>query len=178
METSQAQNVVEIQLDLTPQDFTRFAWWHTLHSTATRVVLVVMVLLLFCFACLALYPTRPQDRTDAVIVIGMMLAVWLVVVPLSIRLSARRQFATHRAAQEQCSFVAGEGGVASASSLGSGQQRWEVFWRAVEAKSAFYLYVSNKMAYVLPKRCFTSDEQMQRFRDLVRAGMGGKARGL
>jgi hypothetical protein len=176
METSTAGNVVEIQLDLTPQDYVCFSWWHLLHNTAFRISLVAAASVLAVIVSSVLRPSRPSDVTGDVVFGGLFLGFWLVLIPIWIGRSARQQFATQQLAQESHQATFSADGVALASASQSAQQLWRVFWRAIETPGAFYLYVSTRAALVLPKRCFTSPEQMQRFRDLVHTAMGEKAR--
>ncbi len=177
MEASSAGDSVEIQLDLTAQDYTRFYRWHVSHRAGMRIALAVSVVIVVCLTILGLRESGRQ-RIGDFIVVATAIAYWLIVLPSSIARAGKRSFATHQAAQESHRVVIAAGGIASASSSTSGQQSWGVFWKAVEVVDAFYLHLSNALAVVLPKRCFTSEEQMQRFRGIVRAGMGERAKGI
>jgi hypothetical protein len=140
-----------------------------------RIFLAVSVILVVCFTVLAGDSGRP-DR--ALIVVASIISYWLIVLPSSVATAAKQTFATHQAAQESHQVTIAASGIAAASASTSGQQNWGVFWKAVEVADAFYLHLSSAMAIVLPKRCFTSEEQMQRFREIVRVGMGEKAKAV
>jgi len=53
--------------------------------------------------------------------------------------------------------------------------QWSSFVRIRETKGQFLLYFQRHLAFVLPKRCFGGDAQIQAFRELVRASFPGEA---
>jgi hypothetical protein len=177
MEANKESEGVEIQLNLREEDYTRFYWWHVSHRTGMWVALIVSVVVAACFLFAGLRESG-AERIGEFVVVGVIVSYWLIILPSSIATSAKQTFATHQAARESHQVVVAAGGVASAAPSSSGQQSWGMFWKAVEAADAFYLHLSSAMAVVLPKRCFTSPEQMQRFREIVRAALGDKARGI
>jgi YcxB-like protein len=44
---------------------------------------------------------------------------------------------------------------------------WRAFLNVHEAKDAFWLYLSTENAFILPKRCFSSENDIAAFRSLV-----------
>jgi hypothetical protein len=46
--------------------------------------------------------------------------------------------------------------------------QWQFFIQAIETKNIFMLYQAKALFNMLPKRAFSSDEQMAEFRELVR----------
>jgi hypothetical protein len=46
--------------------------------------------------------------------------------------------------------------------------QWQLYTKAVETKSLFMLYEAKMLFYMIPKRAFRSDEQVEEFRELLR----------
>lgn len=46
--------------------------------------------------------------------------------------------------------------------------QWQLYTKAVETKNLFMLYQGKRLFYILPKRAFSSNEQVEEFRELVR----------
>jgi hypothetical protein len=49
--------------------------------------------------------------------------------------------------------------------------QWQAFHRVEETPTHFFLYVEKLMAHIVPKRCFGSDEETDRFRAIVRGNI-------
>ncbi len=46
--------------------------------------------------------------------------------------------------------------------------KWKIYIRFIETKNLFMIYQSNRFFNLFPKRAFSSDEQVNEFRDLLR----------
>lgn len=47
--------------------------------------------------------------------------------------------------------------------------QWQLYIKAVETKNLFMLYQAKALFNIIPKRAFSSDEQIEEFRELLRA---------
>jgi hypothetical protein len=50
--------------------------------------------------------------------------------------------------------------------------KWKVYIKFMETPKSFMLYQSKNMFNLIPKRAFDSDEQIEEFRELLRAKIG------
>lgn len=168
-------HAVEIDVDVTRQEHARFQWWHSFRTIAARVALGFWVALLLILGLLALF--EPSSRPVWVVseLIGLLysLAVWAYRT-----WAAKRAYASNLVLQAPHHYFVSSDRVKVDAPLGSGEYKWAMYWRAYETPSAFYLYVANALAQIIPKRCFTSEAQMQRFREIVRTALGDKAKGI
>ena len=90
--------------------------------------------------------------------------------------SISRQFKSSPALQQTQHICFDEDGIKGQSSLGSGEAKWKAVIEAVESKEDFFFYTSKKFAQFVPKRCFSSEEQQNQLRDLVKRKLGDKAK--
>ena len=54
------------------------------------------------------------------------------------------------------------------SPTGSSHLEWATYIRVRETTAQFLLYPQTQVAYVIPKRCFSSTEQVNKFREMIR----------
>lgn len=93
----------------------------------------------------------------------------LVVIPLWLYFSTRRHLETYHSARKEHHFVFSTEGVASRSESGSGLMKWEDFYRVCGNRRALFLYVSNKLAVVIPAHFFERPEDMEYAVELMRS---------
>ena len=58
----------------------------------------------------------------------------------------------------------------------SGEYKWALFWRIRETYKCFLLFQTTHSATYIPKRCFSSPEEISRFREILRTNFRGKLR--
>lgn len=46
--------------------------------------------------------------------------------------------------------------------------KWQLYIKAVETKNLFMIYQTKRLFDMIPKRAFSSNEQVEEFRELVR----------
>jgi hypothetical protein len=105
----------------------------------------------------------------------VLLALKLLPNPL-FRWNISRQFKSSPALQQTQHICFDEDGIKGQSSLASGETKWEAVIEAVESKEDFFFYTSKKIAMFIPKRCFSSEEQQNQLRDLIKRKLGDKAK--
>jgi hypothetical protein len=65
-------------------------------------------------------------------------------------------------------------GIRSQGPNGNAELAWSALIMIRETSDQFLLYPQPKLAYVIPKRCFSGASQLTAFRDLVKASFAGK----
>jgi hypothetical protein len=178
METSGKRDALEVAVSVTRWDWARWYWWVMYRSRGAKVALAISAVIALLLGLAATGAPTADQRADYLWLPITIAGWWIVGVPILGVITAARGYATHASLREPLRFSFSAEGVAVESASVSAQQRWPVYWKAVETGGAFHLYVASAMAQTLPKRCFTSAEQMQRFREIVRAGMGERAKGI
>jgi YcxB-like protein len=56
-------------------------------------------------------------------------------------------------------------------STGSSDLNWTAFLEVREVSGAFFMFVTGALFHIIPKRCFSSSEDMVRFREIIRANI-------
>src|SRR5215475_20199 len=67
-----------------------------------------------------------------------------------------------------------EAGIKVAASLGQAEVQWAGFVQIRETNEMLLFYVMPRLAYVVPKRCFSSKAEIVELRDLMRKSYSGK----
>jgi hypothetical protein len=155
--------MIEIDARLTPADVSAAARF----VLVRRVPLWVLVISVVGFAALALAGGAPWY--DALVVVGPLGAVLLwaaYVSPRRMLRSGRTTAAQHRwtIGDSEVRYVtfADDGG-----QLSEGSARWEALHHVTETHGAFLLFRTPRVCNPIPKRCFASDADVERFRALA-----------
>ncbi len=168
---------VQVEVRLEPRDYVRFNYWHVLHSTRNRVRLARAVLLAVALG-FASYMLKGDARLMAEFVlfifVPIVILAWVGLL-LLLPYRARRSYATNKLLGEPQRYTFSREGVILESASGSSRHNWNVYWKACETRNAFYLYLADNLAHLIPKRSFGSDAELQRFREIARASLDPKA---
>jgi hypothetical protein len=68
----------------------------------------------------------------------------------------------------------GPDGTSNESRHGEGNAKWTAYLRIRETKRFFLLYTQSNFAQILPKRCFESPAEVERYRQVLRTYYKGK----
>jgi YcxB-like protein len=90
------------------------------------------------------------------------------------RLRARLMIRYGPTVRELRRYSLSDQGVHIESELLAAELRWGAFFKIEESRRSFLLYQSPLSAWVIPKRCFSTADELARLRDLLRANFGGK----
>ncbi len=165
---------IRLQGQLEVADLIRTNYWFLLHKFGLLLgpMLVLMLLYpLFYFAG-AFGPRQPGQSNW-----GFLYApTFMVVMVLAIHLGVRRQFASNKALTQTIHYTFSAAGIQVAGPLSSGHSSWETIRSAHETRRSFLLFISNNQMHTLPRRFFTSEEQISDFRRLLKASVGKRAK--
>jgi hypothetical protein len=162
--------VVEIEVEVTLHDYLEFNWWHSFRSRSGRAQTAAFACVAIVSAALAVHAPDLPRKVALGAIAALMVVSWVVFRVIG-RAMAARAYQSNMLLRKTHRLTISPGGVTTESSAGSAHVDWSHFWRAYERPGAFYLYTATNMALTLPKRCFESEEQMERFREIVRAGV-------
>jgi YcxB-like protein len=90
--------------------------------------------------------------------------------------TARKNLATSKNLKGEVRYIFTDSGFAMTTPIGRGYLDWPAIYRAVESGDYFLLYLSHFIYYLIPKRCFRDQEQIEEFKNLVRNRVEGKVR--
>jgi YcxB-like protein len=88
-------------------------------------------------------------------------------------LVTRTMFRDNPRLAEPTRYTFSASGVVAESYAGRSELKWTVYRRIRETSEYFLLYTSPRVAGPLPKRCFSSENDIQLFRELVRSSVNG-----
>ena len=171
MGAGEAGPVVEIEGSVTLAEYRYFNRWHYFHSAARKARMAIGAGMVIVLVAFALGDESGFGRVLALCVAAAALLGGSISGVLA-RSTISRVYASNEGLRAVHRMTFSRDGVAGQSEAGSGRNDWSRYWRAADSKEAVYLYTASNMALILPKRCFESEEQMERFREIVRAGMG------
>ena len=91
-------------------------------------------------------------------------------------LLARNTFKTSPLFQGELSCTFTDSGVEMKTAASQSRVDWSGFHRAVELGDFVLLYMSSRVFYIVPKKSFSSVDQLEAFKSLLRRKMEGKVR--
>jgi hypothetical protein len=157
-----------IQGTYTPQDLWAASWSHI---RPRRSLAVVGVLLAGAFVWALWAAFFGRFSAEAGWTRWVMIAVGIYLVGyfgVGIPYFTRRAFRQRKDLQRPCKFTPSESGLGFETEGAQGAKPWSDYLKWKEGKSAFLLYMSDGMYQVLPKRFFSSPDEVDAFREMVR----------
>jgi hypothetical protein len=156
--------MMELKGTLTLADFARFHYFHWLR----RIWLAVLIILISWVAIIAflaalLTPDIDVDTRP----VSILLPIWLCLVAATPFLAARRQFKRKECLHEPIIHVFTVEGINSSSSSVSSEVKWRIVQNVRETSRLFRLHYSSNQALIIPKRFFSSPEQIESWRRIV-----------
>ena len=170
--TEDDQDVIEVEGQLTRDDYVHYFMWTTLRlPLALRMMAVIFVTLGLLFGAILL---RERDMTALLVrlVLSLLGAVlWVLLMGRAYRSNAVKLYQTNRILQKPIRYRFGRGGLSTATPSSEERVAWSALHQVRETRDAFYPYLSAGHAYVIPKRFFESEEQIEQFRALLRESL-------
>jgi hypothetical protein len=154
---------IQLQFQLTPQDYVRANWDY---YRSIRVMWIVFIWGGPCMFAAGIY--RFFDEPGHPLTFPLFLgAFMLIFMPYSMIVLPRTAFKKQPTLSAPQTFAVGPEGITVDSPLFRGSDAWAMYANFSESKHLFMLYLSTRMFRVIPKRAFTSTEQMEEFRRLI-----------
>lgn len=91
-------------------------------------------------------------------------------------LNTKMLFAGKKFLQHPVRYVFSSEGVNAIAAGSPGETSWSAIPKALELKDDFLIFYTAERMYTIPKRCFAGDEELKRFRAMLAAHLGGKAK--
>jgi hypothetical protein len=163
-----------IQGTFSPQDLKNANWLHLRPRRALAVFGIFIVIPFLLSLWYAFFGGWSDEvwwvRWAMLGALAYLVALFGIVVPLRIG----RTYRQRKDLQRPCTFVPSEAGLRVETEGSGGVKPWSDYLKWKEGKSTFLLYMSDNMYQAIPKRFFSSTEEIDRFRDLVKVKVARK----
>jgi len=125
----------------------------------------------FCYSWL-----RLPDRSVWGGILGLAgLAIFVLLVTYGVPFLSARSFVKKNADKlGPATHSIGPDGTSNESSHGESKAKWTAYLRIRETPKFFLLYTQSNFALILPKRCFESPTEVERYRQVLRTYYKGK----
>lgn len=173
---SQAR-IIEVHADPSLRDF----YWGNLLVCGTleprRLILFVLsIVFLGAMVWKVLSASENEVLADSSIVVGwvlfpLLLACLVFGLPY---LTIRRQVRQNPKVLGPTDYVFSEKGVEMTGRFGRSEVQWGAFIAVRETKRFFLLHTLPRQAYLVPKRCFSSNAEAVEFRNLLKQVFPGR----
>jgi hypothetical protein len=91
-------------------------------------------------------------------------------------LNTKMLFAGKKFLQHPVRYVFSSEGINAIAAGSPGETSWNAIPKAFELKDDFLIFYTAERMYTIPKRCFAAVEELQRFRAMLAAHLGSKAK--
>lgn len=172
--TDNSQVVVDV--DLKPHDvYTPFLWSQKNVARWAAAIFLCPIFYILYERLSATILSFPTGRSTLVAIVALMVSV-LVGLLLFPYVRMRCLFRKSPALTKTRRYTVSARGITIQSDDASGEYKWSLFQRVVETRNVFAFFTSSWSGIYVPKRCFTSQEDIPRMRDVVRQQMPAKYR--
>jgi hypothetical protein len=166
--------IVEVTVILTREDYT--AALRVLNEPSSwpkRILFWISVVTLGYFFYTWL---RLADRPPLAGILGLLgIAIFVLVIRYGVPFLSARAFVKKNPDKlGPVKHSIGPDGASYESSHGDGKTKWTAYLRIRETPRFFLLYTQSNFAQILPKRCFDSPDEVERYRQVLRAFYKGK----
>ncbi len=162
--------MVQVNTQLSKQDFLRFNFSHFFSNLLIRILLGIFGFVAFIslFGLLLSMLTdyenaRPMEHLMPVLIISAILGF----ISWSIYAQSNRNYDTTATVHEPIMYTFSEKGIHVKGKSFESDLNWDVFHKVKETKNIFLFYQNNMAANLVPKTSFTSKDQLNALRQLV-----------
>lgn len=165
-------DVVTVTLTLTQNEFAQAL--RALAKTTPRRILFWVSIGIFGYFCYSLLRLPDRSLWAGILAIVALVSVAIFVEYGAPFLSARAFVKKNPDKLGPAKHSIGPEGTSNQSSDGESKANWTAYPRIRETPKFFFLYVQSNFAQILPKRCFDSPAEVERYRQVLRTYYKGK----
>jgi hypothetical protein len=160
--------MIELHGTLTLADFARFHYFHYLR----RMWPILILVLLLAAAIIGLIIAVPNPGIIAnSLPLLILFAVWICLIGVSPFLAARRQLAKQPYLREPLTQIFTAEGIKASAPSTSSDIKWNIVQNVRETGCLFLLYYAPNQALLVPKRFFSTSDQMDSWRMITETGI-------
>lgn len=163
---------IEFDVNLTERDMYRFSMYHN-YTGFQGIFSILIAILAFVAAVL----TRGEVSTTYTVLYVVFGIVFLVYVPLSLRLAVKRQFRLSKQLQSTLHYMIDEAGVTVTQNGESATLPWEQVYKITATRHNVLIYSTRVNAYIIPREMLgdryedlkeLSRQHLEKFRYCIR----------
>lgn len=157
------QNIV-IEVNLTSQDVYDF------YNTNSPISILLFA---FCAAFLVLcisdiIKTPPIGSNPLLAIMCFLFSLYIFIyLPREMERSVKKSFETNKVLQQTQNIRIGAEGVEIITKASNETYRWSDFYKTVETENSFLFFISDRQAFILPKRSF-EESQFEQVRNYMK----------
>lgn len=160
---------ITLEINYTPNDFRPFLF-RKLKGSIIRTAVFVFVALFAAYVVASHFVTDELSANFRLVAAAFLFAVPLITVGINI-LELERS-ARARAKRSPITLEVKETGITSQEEYRTATLEWPAYRKAFEYKDKFVI-LTDVGGLLVPKRCFDTEEQERRFREIVRRALNG-----
>lgn len=84
---------------------------------------------------------------------------FIIILPISFKRASRNTLNTNKLLQKTQTYVVNEEGVSITSETGNAFIKWTDFYKTLESKESFLIFISKQQAYIIPKRSLENNQE-------------------
>lgn len=120
-----------------------------------------------------------QDQTLLLpTILQIVFGALFLFIPFGMRKAILKSYKTNKLLQKPQCYEINHDGIHITSEYTNSSIKWSDLYKAKDTKLNFLLYLSKQQAYVLPKRCFSSVEEVQFMQEVIKLAPVPRERGL
>lgn len=159
---------MNIQGSYNAEDLQAATWVHLRPRRFMGAVGLSLLALLFWGILVRFFGPTSGDGPNGLKWFALALLCYLLVASfVVIPRRCRRTFSQRKDLHRPCAFSVSQAGLVFENEHVVGTYPWSDFVKWKEGKSVILLYMSDNMCHVLPKRFFSSEQELQEFRAFV-----------
>jgi hypothetical protein len=159
------QDVIELEVCLELRDYLWANYWFLFRNMWMRLLVGIAFLPLGAFVYLLV--CDPAEGSWSALAPVLVLPVSLILLVVGVYFGAKNSLASNKSLQEAIRYRFSAHGIDAVAASSSGHTEWTNFYRAIETRHSFLLFISRNQMYSIPKRCFHDSQQMSAFRTLL-----------
>src|SRR5258708_3287009 len=175
LKTSTGVDCMEIEYDLTVDDYVRFNQFHCDHSpTIRRIRLASMLLGPAAIWSVGFVVYSSRNDLSALVIFGVCGLLYLVAFPYfwrwTLRKRTRKLLAEGPVGEpnDHCSLRIDQDGLHATSRKGTASLNWSAVERIADSETDLYIYVGPTNAFVIPRRAFANPDDCALFASRAR----------
>ncbi|HET9183654.1 MAG TPA: YcxB family protein [Candidatus Angelobacter sp.] len=155
---------MKLQYEILLPEFMEMAW--TRHRSSIRWLVGICVGLIGFVVGIAFYIYATPWLGIFLVVLSVFLLLMQFVIPTFV---FRRVYRRNSRMFGPRTVTVSGNGITSDHQLGRSEAAWNTYQKFKETERSFLLYQSADLIGILPKRAFTAPEDLQAFKDMLRA---------
>jgi hypothetical protein len=162
--------MIQVNTQLSQQDFIRFNYGHFFRQPVVRLLLAifgfVFIVSLFGVVVDAIAGHEDVSLLDQSMPVIIISAIFAFIYK-SVHIQSKRNYASTNSVHEPITYTFSDSGIHSKGRTFEADLSWELVHKVHETKSWFAFYQSNVSVNLIPKASFENEEQIKALRELI-----------